>query len=264
MKFIERFNMEKLFIQNRQGQKLAMIVDRPESPIGLAVVMHGLGGFKEQPHIEALAKVALENNYTTVRFDTTNSFGESDGQYEDVTATKSFQDLEDVIAWAKTQDWYQEPFVLVGHSLGAMCVALYAEANPAEVKALAPISTVVTGAFTFTTGKYQTILPEWKKTGWLISESFSKPGTIKRLKYDFYEDAIKFDLLPEVSKLTMPVLLVVGDHDESTPPEHEQILFDRLPRPKELHLVKGADHNFRQPEHLAELVQIFSEWLKKI
>lgn len=255
--------MEKLFIQNRQGQKIAVIVDQPERPAGLVFVMHGLGGFKEQPHIGALAETAVKNNYTTVRLDTTCSFGESDGLYEDVTPSKSFQDLEDVVAWAKAQTWYQEPFVLVGHSLGAMCVALYAEANPTEVKALAPISTVVTGALTFTTGHYQLVLPEWKKTGWLISESVSKPGVIKRLKYSFYEDAIKFDLLPEVSKLTMPVLLIVGSRDESTPLEHEQMLFDQLPGPKELHVIKDADHNFRDPKWLAELAQTFNDWLIK-
>ena len=256
--------MATTFIKNRKDQRIALIVEQPAQPIGLAFVMHGLGGFKEQPHIKAMAQVLLKNGYTTVRFDTSNSFGESDGQFENATATNYFEDLVDVIAWARNESWYQQPYILVGHSLGGFCTGLYAEKYPEEIKALAPISTVVTGLLTLNTGRYQQALPEWKKTGWLISESTSKPGTLKRLKYSFYDDAIRYDLMPNVAKLTMPVLLVVGDQDESTPPEHERRLFDALPGAKELHIIKGADHNFRQLGNSSELSQIFNIWIKKI
>ncbi len=256
--------MVKLFIQNRLGQKISVIIERPANPVGMAIIMHGLGGFKEQVHITVLAKAAVDSGYTTVRFDTTNAFGESDGLYENATATNYLHDLEDVIAWAKTQTWYQGPFVLAGHSLGGLCTALYAEQHPDEVKALAPISTVVTGELTFTTGHYAKDLPSWKETGWLVRKSFSRPGTIKRLKYSFYEDAIKYDLLPDVSKLTMPVLLIVGDADGSTPPDHVRRLFDHLTDPKEFHLIKGADHDLSKSNELAELSEVFGTWLKKL
>src|SRR3972149_12202676 len=95
---------EKLFIKNRKGQKIAVLIEKPENPKGLAFVMHGLGGFKEQPHIPTFAEVFLENNYTVVRFDTTNSIGESEGKMEDVTITSFSEDLEDVISWAKSQE----------------------------------------------------------------------------------------------------------------------------------------------------------------
>jgi predicted alpha/beta-fold hydrolase len=110
--------MEKLFIKNSQNQKIAVIVEKVEKPKGLVFIMHGLGGFKEQPHIEIFAKVFKDNNYTVVRFDTTNSFGESDGDYANATVTNYYQDLEDVINWSKRQNFYQEPFILCGHSLG--------------------------------------------------------------------------------------------------------------------------------------------------
>lgn len=43
--------MEKVKIKNRKGQKIAVVVEKLEEQKGLAFVMHGLGGFKEQPHI---------------------------------------------------------------------------------------------------------------------------------------------------------------------------------------------------------------------
>ena len=59
--------------------------------------MHGLGGFKEQKHIQTFADAFLENNFTVVLFDTTHTYGESEGKYEDATTTNYYEDLEDVI-----------------------------------------------------------------------------------------------------------------------------------------------------------------------
>ena len=48
--------MEKITIQNRKKQKLVLILEKTGNQKGLAFVAHGLGGFKEQPHIETFAK----------------------------------------------------------------------------------------------------------------------------------------------------------------------------------------------------------------
>jgi pimeloyl-ACP methyl ester carboxylesterase len=71
-------------------------------------------------------------------------------------------------------------------------------------------------------------------------------------------------LLDNASKLIMPVLLIVGELDESTPPKHQQILFDVLPGKKELHIIKNCPHTFRDQEHLDEVYNILRSWIKKI
>ncbi len=253
----------KTTLKNRIGQNIVAIVDEPNNSNGLAFVMHGLGGFKEQPHIEAMAEAFFEGGYTAVRFDTTNTFGESDGDYADATTTNYYNDLEDVISWAKTQSFYHEPFILAGHSLGGISTALYAEKHPEEVKGLAPISTVVSGELSLQSPQYKDndTLEQWKKTGIRETPSESVPGLIKRLKYSHIEDRLKYDLLPDASKLTMPVLMVVGEEDDSTPAEHQKMLLDKVPGKKELHIIKGSPHTFRAKEHVAELKEIFKNWL---
>jgi pimeloyl-ACP methyl ester carboxylesterase len=255
--------MFNLFIKNRKGQNITVIVEKAEPQKGLAFVMHGLGGFKEQPHIQAMAEAFMENGYTVVRFDTTNSIGESDGKYEDATITNYYEDLEDVINWAQEQDWYQEPFILSGHSLGGICTALYAEKYPDKVKALAPISTVVSGKLSVEAHSKEEI-NDWEKSGWKIGESRAKPGVMKRLKWSHIIDRLQYDLLPEVDKLKMPALLIVGENDDVTPLKHQQDLFEALPGQKELHVIKGSWHTFREEKHLQELKNIFDQWLKKI
>lgn len=255
--------MEKLFIKNRHDKKIAIIVEKPEKPIGLAFVMHGLGGFKEQPHVQIFIQSFLDNNYTVVSFDTTNTFGESDGNYADATITNYYEDLEDVIFWAKNQVWYQEPFALCGHSLGGICITLYAENYPEIVKALAPISTVISGQLFLQTLKSEEI-EDWEKTSWRTTIGYSS-GITKKLKWSHVEDRLKYDLLPGANKLTMPILLIVGELDDVCPLMHQEILFKALPSDKkELHIINGAPHTFRDENHLQKIYQIMDKWLKTL
>ncbi|KKQ60707.1 MAG: hypothetical protein US81_C0014G0012 [Parcubacteria group bacterium GW2011_GWE2_38_18] len=144
-----------------------------------------------------------------------------------------------------------------------MCTSLYAEKYPKEVKALAPISTVVSNSLIneFYTEEE---VRNWKETGYRIRPSVSRPGFIRKLKYAYYEDKLKHDLLKDADKLVMPILMIVGENDDVTPLKHQQILFDRLPSKKELHVIEGAEHTFREAEHLKEIKTIFMNWIDKI
>jgi pimeloyl-ACP methyl ester carboxylesterase len=207
-------------------------------------------------------EVFRDNNYTVIRFDTTNSFGESEGDYIDATTTNYFEDLEDVIEWSKKQDFYQEPFVLCGHSLGGISIALYTEKYPKTVKALAPISTVVSGKLNLETYTEEE-LNDWEKTGWQSKLSFDGK-IVKKLKYSHIIDRLKYNLLDKADKLIMPVLLIVGELDKPTPPKHQQLLFDALPGEKELHIIENCSHTFREQEHLNKVYGILNNWIKKI
>jgi pimeloyl-ACP methyl ester carboxylesterase len=252
--------MKKTFITNRRGQRVCVVVDETIDAKGLVFVMHGLGGNKDQLHVQTFASAFKEKGFTLVLFDTTNTFGESDGRYESATTTNYYEDLQDVITWASSQSWYIEPFWLIGHSLGAISVALYAKQFPNKVKAVAPISTVVSGKLSMTKEGTK----EWQDTGWKIKESSSVPGRIKKLPWSHMEDRVKYNLLDNVKKLSMPVLLIVGEKDRSTPSEQQQLLYDSLPGKKELHIINNAPHTFKEPAHLEEIKNIIQNWIDTI
>jgi len=123
----------KLTIKNRKNQNVAVLVEEAENQKGLVFAMHGLSAYKEQAQLAVIAEAFRDNDYTVVRFDTTNTFGESDGNPEDATTTNYYEDLEDVISWAGSQSWYQEPFYLAGQSLGGFSAGFYAENFPDKV-----------------------------------------------------------------------------------------------------------------------------------
>lgn len=257
--------MTKLFIKNRKNQNVCVVVEEGQRQKGLVFIMHGLGGFKEQPHLQTIAESFKRNDYTVILFDTTNSIGESDGKMEDATLTNYYEDLEDVIEWSKNQSWYQEPFVLAGHSLGGFSVAYFAQNYPKKVKAIAPISTVVSGRLTEETPDFKKIKYDWEKNKIREWVSNSQPGLVKRLKWEHVEDRRKYSLLPEAKKLTMPVLMIVGDLDDTTPVVHQKMLFDLLPTEnKKIHIIKGAEHTFKKEENLSEIEKIFDGWIKSL
>lgn len=255
--------MIKLFIPNRTGKQISVIIDEASNQRGLVFVMHGLGGFKEQEHIICFAESFKDKGFTAVRFDVRDTIGESEGTYEEATVTSYYQDLEDVINWASTQSWYQEPFVLCGHSLGGFCIALFAEKYPEKVLGLAPISPLVSGALSVEAHQLYDNegFKAWERTGWKEAVSNSKPGVIKRLPWSHISDRLKYDLLPNANKLTMPVLLIVGERDTTTPPNHARILYEALPGQKELHVVSEAPHTFRDTMQLAEIQRLFERWI---
>ncbi len=259
----------KFSIKNRKDLKIVGNVTIPENPTGLAFLIHGLGVTKDHLLMVKIAETFLENNYIVVSFDATNSFGESEGNYENATMQLHYEDLVDVIDWSKTQDWYIESFVLAGSSLGGYAVVRYAEEYPSIVKAVFPLAAVVSGELSLkATEKYEgeEEFKKWKETGWFERNSVSMPGTIKRLPYSHMEERLKHNLLLNASKLVMPVLIVVGENDGLCPPADQKVLWDVLPKNEynEFHIIPGAPHTFRTPEHLAQMKEVIGTWIKKI
>ncbi len=254
----------KYFIKNRKGQKIAVLVEENPEHKGLVFVMHGLGGFKEQPQMQMFADVFGENGYTTVRFDAAHTIGESEGEYEDATPTNYYENLEDVIEWASSQPWHQEPFCLIGHSLGGLCTALYAENHSEKVKALAPLSVVVSGKLSREAPWHKKIYPDWQRTGWYVRKSKSRPGQELKLKWGFVEDLEQYDLTDRVDQLNMSVFMAVGEVDDVTPISEQQVLFDAIPGRKELHIIKGSGHTFYEQKHFNELKNLLDKWIKSL
>ena len=253
----------KLFIKNKHKQNICVVVENIQAKGKLAFIEHGLGGNKDQGHIRSMVEAFIESGYVVVSFDTTNTFGESDGKYENATVTNYYDDLADVIEWSSGQEWYVEPFVLCGHSLGGISTATYAQNHPELISGLAPIATVVSGQLSFETAKEykgEENLEHWRSTG--IRRTFSHDGTVEKiLNWSHMEDRLKYNLLPKANLLTMPVLLVVGTKDDRTPPDSQKLLFDSLPDPKQIQYIEGAEHSFHKQNEREELKQIIKNWL---
>lgn len=255
---------EKYTIKNRNNENIAVEVWFPKKPEGLTFVMHGLGGSKTQKHIIVAAETFFEKNFITVLFDTTNSFGESEGSYEKATMTNYYSDLEDVVSWSSTQQWYKEPFAMTGHSLGGWGVIHFAEKHPSKVSLLVPLAPVVSGELSFEAHEeFDNKFEEWQKTGWREDQSKSFPGVLKRLPWEHMEDRLQYDLIPRASEIIMPILLVASEKDTSCPPKHIKLFFDEIQsKDKSMNVIKNAPHTWRSESDLEKLHLVIKEWLE--
>ncbi|OGY16811.1 MAG: hypothetical protein A2785_03535 [Candidatus Chisholmbacteria bacterium RIFCSPHIGHO2_01_FULL_49_18] len=253
----------KTSFTNRKGKRLVVQIDPEKFTDNLVFIAHGLGGFKEQPHIQIITEAFLENNFTAIRWDMSSSIGESEGSIENATLTDYYEDLEDVISWAERQIWYIEPFMLSGHSIGSASIIMFVTKHPNKVKGLAPISAFLSGRSYFEFKKNE--VGEWKKKGFMLEASTSKPGVVKKLSWNFMEDILKYNFVDDAEKLTLPVLLIVGSEDQGTPYKDQKKFFDNLAsKQKELHVIKGAPQTFYNQEHLVKIKEIMKKWIKKV
>jgi len=122
------------------------------------------------------------------------------------------------------------PIVLIGTSLGAG-VALQEAAHDPRV-------TAVVAAETFS--DLRTVATERAPvffTSWVIARAF----TVAEQQARFSVDAVS--PVVAAAAITQPVLLIHGEADTQTPPDHSRRVLAALAGPKRLILVPGAGHN---------------------
>ncbi len=260
--------MQKITLKNRKGQKIVGLLNMPDGVVrGMAVIQHGYSGTKEQDHIQILERVFHNHGFITFNFDTTNSFGESDGTFWEARVKLHAEDLEDVVKWTKQQEWFVRPLALTGHSLGGYAVARYAELYSEEVDILAPIAPLVSGKLSWEAHEEHDAagFEAFKQRGYQESAS-QTTGIIKKMPWAAMEERLEHDLLPLAQKISAPTLLVVGSKDESCRPQDIRLLYDALlPNTKSQYReIKSAPHTYRTKEDLQALYDIVDNWLKDL
>lgn len=255
--------IEPFSFVNRHGLKIVGDIHHPDNSKGLAFVQHGLMSARNRPHIKLLADALCNNNYMTITFDCTNSFGESDGPLRDARQTSYIEDLEDVISYIQKTPFYHEPFILTGHSMGGLSALYLAIKYTNTVKAAAALSSVLSGKLRLEA--YERFEPqelqEWKEHGFLEREDRFNPGVKDILPWALMEDYMRYDVLADYAKINCPIFLAVGEDDLTSPVYQQQMLFDKLLGPKELHILPNCAHTFREPAQLAALETAFTKWL---
>lgn len=260
--------MEEHKITNRHGLKIHIQVDTPTDPCKLVFIAHGQKGSLKQKHIQAFTDAFIENGFRVVRFDATHALGESEGDVQAVTYDTYISDLEDVIDWARTQDWFTVPFVLCGHSMGAQSTAWYAEQHRDEISLLAPMAPTINYKLWSST-RTEEDLRSWQKLGY--EEGISRStGKSVRVGWQVAESLKKFDILTGANRLTMPVLNIVGEFDQPCPVTNQEIFMDAVASAnKTLVIISGLEHSYRDEasqeysESLGQVTQIIDGWLKR-
>ncbi|MFT7615236.1 MAG: fermentation-respiration switch protein FrsA (DUF1100 family) [Candidatus Woesearchaeota archaeon] len=87
---------------------------------------------------------------------------------------------------------------------------------------------------------------------------------IKKLPWSHVVDKLPYDLLPRADKLTMPVLIIVGEEDTSCPVADQEALYDVLPESKKLLVLEGLPHTYKKKEDIAKVKKVIFDWLGEV
>ncbi|MCK4589419.1 MAG: alpha/beta hydrolase [Nanoarchaeota archaeon] len=249
---------KKVFFDNGKGFKLAGVLSIPdkEGKFPAVIRLHGFRSGKDGSS-STVFDDKFKDDYIYLRFDFF-AHGESEGEFEDLTPTEEFDDTKAAIDFVCGLEQCNGEVGLIGSSLGGM-VAIYVTANDSRVKTAvfgAPVSD-----FKESYTEIEGDIEGWKKQGWKYTYNFE--GQRFKIKYDFFEDGCKYDFYKEAEKISVPVLVIQGDLDESIPLEQSKKLMKHL-KNAEFYVVKGAVHHWAtQPEHFKVFVEKTVEFFRK-
>ena len=231
---------EKVYFHTSTG-KLVGIIHHPDRLSSMCVIAcHGLFSDKESDKFTAIGERFAKENIIVLRFDF-RGCGESDGKIEDTTITGRSEDLRAALSYVRThKPSVSHTIGLLGSSMGGY-ISLLVASSDQVVKAVVAWAT----PFSFD-GLRETIA------------SSNSP----QLKEDFYHDASSYDtgkFVPQVKNL----MLLHGDRDDTVPPDHAKRLYQLASKPKQLEIIKGADHTFSNPKLREKAISYSLNWFKK-
>ncbi len=249
--------IKTIFIKNRKGLKMSIRLNVNDENTKLVFLEHGLSSRKEYPHMQVLEEVFSEFGYNVINMDATNSLNESESSDEGITTTGHYEDLIDVIEWAKTQAFYKEPFALAGQSLGAISVVRYSGQYPDKVNLLIPCAFPY---YNYVEEELNDFAKEVIKNGYCDKISKST-GKVLRLKTAYVEDMKKLDISSQIKMVTANTYVIVGSKDNEKHLKNSKYLYQMLNCKKEFHLLEDIPHDLANTPHDKEL---FTKTLRDI
>lgn len=188
--------------------------------------------------------------------------GDSDGRFEDITVTKAAQDVAAAVNFLQRQKRIN-PYAIgaLGHSMGGTAV-LMARAWGASLKTLALVAPVGDTRYHARHRYTAAEIKAWRRTGWIHWTSHVI-GRRRSLRYAFYRDLQSIDTIRLAKNIHQPVLIIHETQDGFVPLVESRHLFRTLHEPKQLAVVRGADHDFSTAAERRRLFGTILPWLEE-
>ncbi|MCA9373158.1 alpha/beta hydrolase [Candidatus Woesebacteria bacterium] len=180
--------------------------------------------------------------------------------------------LDQYVEWVHGKVKKDKPVILIGHSFGGQVATRLSYLYPKDVSRLVLIDS--------------SGIPDARWTSWLkrrvflylakLGKPFASNPALRNIFYkfvgerDYYkatpaqrktmQRVIRTDLRSIAPAVHQQVLIVWGEHDQTTPLAMGQTFLQLLPQ-STLHIIAGARHS-PQYTHVAEVVEAIGQWLR--
>jgi len=238
---------EKVFINNQFG-RICGLFSRDYSPEDSVVLLvHGFNSHKLGNALEPINDALVELELLTFRVDL-YAHGESSGSFETLTVTKAVETVIDSINYLKTAGF--KKIGLIGSSFGGLA-SLFAAIKVDDLSFLILRSAVSSNQGNIIAKSFNLNLNYWKENGFVEFESKG----VKKLNYNFYEDAQKYDALKIAPRINFPTFVIHGKADSTVPAEQSIQLSQHIKNSK-LFVINNADHSFNDEQNKLMIQEI--------
>ncbi len=221
--------------------RLSAVVHLPRKiPAPVIVCCHGLLSLKDSPKFVAIGEEMSKAGFVVLRFDFSGC-GESPRRKGATLVEGRRNDLDAVLDYASGQEWASGQIGLLGSSLGGFLSLLAAQMNQQRV-----VATVSWAAPFNISGIHP------------ASENFAELSSM-------YPDGFhlgKPDNLESLNSLAR-VLLIHGQQDEIVDWRQSVQIYSRLKDPKELVLMRTADHRVSDESWRKAAIRASLDWFRK-
>jgi len=246
---------------------------RGKNDKGNIVLIHGLGEHSGRYH--AVIQSLVESGYRVITFDLPGH-GKSPGRRGHFSFKQIFHLLDEMIVPG-------ERSFLMGHSLGGLIAARYAQCKSSTLRGLVLSSPAVCIgnanmvlemvahllgiALPFVAFKNGINPDDLSRNKSAVENYINDPLVHDKISAKLASDMFWHSrkALKEASKINCPTLLLVGSEDRITPTEGSHRFFKHVSSSdKEFKVYQGAYHEiFEDPQHSSTLLSDMITWLEK-
>ena len=240
---------ETVGLSNKGMRLVGRVMVPDEGPRACLVLFHGFGGWKDETkNLFVKASIsATEMGFACVRFDfrfskTDTNGSESEGTLAQMLPSEWISDAKSIVAYCRER--------FTGLKLGALGLSMGGLVGchiAAErlVDAFVSWSGPVDFASDFAEDRAKNTVGK----------------SLERNLDNFMQDVMRYNPIRITPNITVPVLAVAGEKDETVSPSQARLLFDTTGGRKSLYVIGEADHVFSN--HQAEVIGISLAWLKQ-
>ncbi|MBR3661851.1 MAG: alpha/beta hydrolase [Alphaproteobacteria bacterium] len=255
---------EGIYLINSEDERLYVEVDGQENSKNnkLVFIQHGLASNLQHQVVQTAKKAFIKNGYVVVTFDARHSLGKDDNNVEKVSLASFEEDLRTVTQWAEKQDFYHEPFALVGHSLGGASVLQFAADNPQKVNILVPVAPVISGKlWEQSCMKNMTdFCKEWKSNG-SYEYTDMQNGKTAVIPYSVVSSSMSYNAELLAPKIKAATLLVAANNDIVIEAKHVKNLADHTGSSTSFAEIAASGHNFETKQNQSDLYYVINSFL---
>ncbi len=243
---------EKIEITTQAGHSLSGALEMPTGMLrGAALFAHCFTCTKASKAAIAVTRALAAQGIATLRFDFTG-LGASEGEFGRAGFAS---DVDDLVASARYLiDRFGGKILLVGHSLGGAAVLAAAD----DIGEVAGVATI--GAPSDVPHVLHNIKGDLQAIETTGEGSVSIGGQTFSLSQQFIDRTKDADLLSEVKKLRVPLMIMHAPTDDIVSIDHAGKLFNAAKHPKSFVSLHGADHLLLQQEDAEFAATIVAGW----